>query len=334
LRHAEGPRAIPFFRQPSARLHPFDFTAVDVAGPFKTKVGRSEVKRWLMIFQCSTVGAVLFKMIETMETSSFLLGVERFLAVRPRPSVIIADNGTNFTGGAAALQEGQTPGTQQIDLSKAQSHFNIKFKFAPPRAPHFQGLVERFVGSVKSAIHSAIHSHTLTDEELRTVFARAMGHFNNMPKAYTTKSEVDFHYVPLTPGHFLMGVAYSELQPMDVEVEKLTKTLRYNRVCDMLDTFWKRLVAELSTHLRLYNMWMAKTRGLKLGDIALLLDAAKQGATPLIRITQVETGLDGHIRRVIYFDGFKHFARAISSIAVLLPAEEEDTIEDSEENND
>jgi hypothetical protein len=43
--------------------------------------------------------------------------------------------------------------------------------------------------------------------------------------------------------HFLMGTAYSELQPMDVEVEKLTKYLRYNRVCNMLDTFWKRLVA-------------------------------------------------------------------------------------------
>jgi hypothetical protein len=49
---------------------------------------------------------------------------------------------------------------------------------------------------------------------------------------------------------------------------------------------------------------MAKMRGVKLGDIALLLDPAKQGATPLIRITQVETGLDGHIRRVICFDRF------------------------------
>jgi hypothetical protein len=34
-----------------------------------------------------------------------------------------------------------------------------------------------------------------------------------------------------------MGATYSELQPMDVEVEKLTKALRYNRVCNMLETF-------------------------------------------------------------------------------------------------
>jgi hypothetical protein len=161
---------LPFFCHPSARLHPFDFTPVDVAGPFKIKVGRSEVKHWLLIFWCSTVGSVHFKMIDTMDTLSFLLAVEQFLAVTPRPSVIIADNGTNFMGGAAALQEERTPETQQIDLSKAQSHFNINFKFAPPRAPHFQGLVERFVGAVKSAINLEIHAHTLTDEELRTVF--------------------------------------------------------------------------------------------------------------------------------------------------------------------
>jgi hypothetical protein len=52
------------------------------------------------------VGAVHFEMIDIMDTSSFLLAVEQFLAVRPRPSVIIADNGTNFRGGAAALQDG------------------------------------------------------------------------------------------------------------------------------------------------------------------------------------------------------------------------------------
>jgi hypothetical protein len=66
----------------------------------------------------------------------FLLAVERFLAVRPRPSIIIADNGTNFTGGASALQEGRTPGTKQIDLSKAQSHLNIKFKFSSSSNSH------------------------------------------------------------------------------------------------------------------------------------------------------------------------------------------------------
>jgi transposase InsO family protein len=94
-------------------------------------VGRDKVKRWLLVIRCATIGAVHFEMMDTMDTSSFLRALERFLALRPRPSVIIADNGSNFKGGEAALKEKK--GSDQIDLEKAQSHFNIKFKFAPPR---------------------------------------------------------------------------------------------------------------------------------------------------------------------------------------------------------
>jgi transposase InsO family protein len=172
-------------------------------------VGRANVKRWLLVIRCATIGAVPFKMMDTMDTSSFLLALEQFLALRPRPSVIIADNGSNFKGAEAALKEKTE--SDQIDLEKAQSHFNIKFRFAPPRSPHHMGLVERFVQSAKAAIHSATNADALSDEELRTVFSRAMGHLNDVPIAYMVKSDANFHYTPLTPGHFLMGAAYSEL---------------------------------------------------------------------------------------------------------------------------
>jgi hypothetical protein len=68
---------------------------VDKAGPYQIKIDRSMVKCWLLIFRCSTVGAIHCKMIDSMDTSSFLLAVERFLVVRPIPSTIIADNGTS-----------------------------------------------------------------------------------------------------------------------------------------------------------------------------------------------------------------------------------------------
>jgi hypothetical protein len=42
----------------------------------------------------------------------------------------------------------------------------------------------------------------------------------------------------------------------------------------------------------------------------------------LVRVTQVERGLDAKIRRVTVFDGFTHFPRAITSLAVLVPAED------------
>jgi hypothetical protein len=230
------------------------------------------VKRWLLVIRCSTTGAIHLEMIDYMDTSSFLLPIEIFLALRPRPSVFIADNGSNFKGGDSALQGITEKG--QINLAKAQSHFNIKFQFAPPRAPHFQGLVERFVWAAKVAIHSAVHAHTLTDQELRTISSRAMGHLNNVPIAYTVKSEADFHYLPLTLGHFLMGLEFAELQPIDTENTKLTNATRYIRVCSVLELFWKRLVAELTSHLRVYNNCISKTRGVKINDIAFLCRCA------------------------------------------------------------
>jgi hypothetical protein len=130
-----------------------------------------------IVIRCSTTGAVHLDMIDYVDTSSFLLAVKRLLVLRPRPSFFLADSGTNFKGGDSALQDIAEKG--QINLAKAQSHFNIKFQFAAPRAPHFQGLVEKFVEATKATIHSAVHAHTLTDKELSTIFSRAMGHLNN-----------------------------------------------------------------------------------------------------------------------------------------------------------
>jgi hypothetical protein len=62
----------------------------------------------------------------------------------------------------------------------------------------------------------------------------------------------------------------------------------------------------------------------KVGDIALLLDLMKRGTTPLVRITEAKQDSDGHVRQITVFNGHKYIARAITSLAVLLPATEED----------
>jgi hypothetical protein len=131
-------------------------------------------------------------MIDSMDTSSFLLAIERFIAIRPRPTVILEDNGTNFRGGEAALKE-----KNQINITEAQRKLNIEFRFAPPRAPHHMGLVERIVGAAKAALRPALRTTSVSSEELQTVFAKTMGILNNFPIAYMVQSDMDFHYRPL-----------------------------------------------------------------------------------------------------------------------------------------
>jgi hypothetical protein len=86
--------------------------------------------------------------MDCVDTSGFLLAVKGLLALGTRPSVFMADGGTGFKGGDSALQDIEEKG--RISLAKVQSHFNIMFQYAPPRAPRFRGLVEGFVGTTKA----------------------------------------------------------------------------------------------------------------------------------------------------------------------------------------
>jgi hypothetical protein len=50
---------LPFFRLPSAKLHPFEFAAVDVAGPYYIIEHKEMHKRWLLVIRCRTIGEIL-----------------------------------------------------------------------------------------------------------------------------------------------------------------------------------------------------------------------------------------------------------------------------------
>jgi hypothetical protein len=114
-----------------------------------------------------------------------------------------------------------------IDLSEAQKKLNIEFQFALPRAPHFRGLVERIVGAAKAALRRALRTALVSSKELHTILAKTMGIINNFPIAYTIRSDMNFHYWPLTPNHFLMGQPYAELQAEDTM--KMTAVRRYKK---------------------------------------------------------------------------------------------------------
>jgi hypothetical protein len=175
---------LPFFRLPSSRLHPFGHSTIDVAGPFVIHFDKQTYKVWMLVIRCCTVGAVHLEMMNLISTPSFLMAVERFIAVWPRPTVFLADNGTNFRGAETRLNREAKKVKDQIDISEAQINLSIEFRFARPRAPHFMGLVERIISAAKAALKPALRTAALTAEEMRTVIAKTMGILNNFPIAY------------------------------------------------------------------------------------------------------------------------------------------------------
>ena len=80
---ADLPRERLAFKEP-----PFTNNGVDYFGPFYVAVRRSTEKRWGFLFTCLTTRAVHFEVVPSMDTSSCVMGIERFTARRGTPSVL------------------------------------------------------------------------------------------------------------------------------------------------------------------------------------------------------------------------------------------------------
>ena len=77
---------------------PLSISGVHCFGPFMVKYGRAERKRYGCIFTCFSVRAVHIEMIHSLDTSSFINALKRFISRRGKPRKLYSDNGLNFIG--------------------------------------------------------------------------------------------------------------------------------------------------------------------------------------------------------------------------------------------
>ena len=145
---------------------PFNHTGVDYFGPLYVPVRRSTEKRWGFLFTCLTTRAVHLEIVPFLDTSSCVMGIERFIARRGTPSTIWSNNGTNFVGAEKELLacikswNGIAP--------TIFAHKGVTWKINPPGAPHHGGSWERLVRSVKRVLYDILGSRRVTEEVLGT----------------------------------------------------------------------------------------------------------------------------------------------------------------------
>ena len=166
---------------PSARVttgHPFSTTGVDYAGPFQIKLGRVRrpvmVKAYLAIFVCLATKTAHIEVISDATTEAFLAALRRFIARRGLPSHLHSDHGSNFMGADSDLLSFYRLLEQQQTVTAIRSYLltnRVQWHHIPERAPHFGGLWEACVKSVKFHLKRVV-SAPLTFEELCTVCAQ------------------------------------------------------------------------------------------------------------------------------------------------------------------
>ncbi|XP_077971894.1 uncharacterized protein LOC144426909 [Styela clava] len=127
---------------------PFSYVALDCFGPFFIRQGRSDVKRYGVLFTCLTTRAVHVEIAQNLDMNSFIMALRRFVSRRGRVLEILSDNGSNFVAAEHELRQAiECWNQKQVNDFLLQK--NIKWIFQTPSASHHGGVFERQIRTVR-----------------------------------------------------------------------------------------------------------------------------------------------------------------------------------------
>ena len=201
-----------------------------------------------------SVKAVHIEVVSDLTTDAFQSCLQRFIARCGKPKTFMSDHGTNFVGAdrelknlTEFLQERKT----QETVGKFCSSQAIQWKFVPEQAPHFGGIWEAAVKSLKTILKKVIGDVPLSFEEVTTILTQVEACLNSRP--LTPISSEDDGIEVLTPGHFLIGQSLEAI-PDAIESYRPVSTLHRWQLCQCLVChFWKRWSNENLVLLRRCN---------------------------------------------------------------------------------
>ena len=298
-------------------LQAFARASVDFGGPFITIQGRGRkrVKRYLCLFTCLLSRAVHLEIAYSLDTDSFLNAFYRMTSRRGLPQEMMSDNGTNFVGAQAELQD-LVKRLDQEKIKNSLANKGIKWHFNPPSGPHFGGVHETMIKAAKKAIYSILGNADINDEELMTAFVGAEDLINSRPLTYQSANIKDD--LPLTPNHFLHGRIGGEFAPENVDETSYNMKKRWRRIQELEKHFWKRWITEWLPELNKRRKWLKGKRDLKIGDVVMVLSPnIGRGKWQIGRVTETYPGKDNHVRVVKVKVNDTEYVRPISKLSPL-----------------
>ncbi|XP_055912003.1 uncharacterized protein LOC129946017 [Eupeodes corollae] len=299
---------------------PFTHTGVDYAGPIEVKSwkgrGGKIYKGYFAIFVCLATKAIHLEAVSDMTTQAFLAAFRRFTARRGVCTEMYSDCGKNFVGANTELQRMMK--SAKIDwkqITTTTTNVGTKWNFIPPASPHFGGLWEAGVKSVKFHLKRVVRNETLTFEELSTLLTEIEACLNSRPLCPVSDNLDDFAI--LTPAHFLFGTS-AQLVPEADLAEKVSNLDRWRKIQIAVHSFWKQWSSEYLARLQQRPKWLKTEAQPQIGDLVLLKDERLPPSQwALARIISLVPGKDGLIRVVNIKTQSGEFKRPITKICLL-----------------
>ncbi|GFU54400.1 integrase catalytic domain-containing protein [Trichonephila clavipes] len=114
--------------------------------------------------------AIHLELLSDLTSDALIATLKRFTSRRGKCSKIYTDNATNFVGANSIVKKfHKSINFPDENLAKYFVSENIDWKFIPPKSPHFGGLWEAGVKSVKHHLKRAIGNLHFTFEEFETI---------------------------------------------------------------------------------------------------------------------------------------------------------------------
>ncbi|XP_062540783.1 uncharacterized protein LOC134208854 [Armigeres subalbatus] len=292
---------------PSYRVQPspaFFHTGVDYAGPFLIKsliqARKSMItKGYICLFVCLSTRAIHLELVSSLTTDAFLTTLRRFTGRRGPVSKIYSDNATNFVGAEAELEQLYTLFAIEHHITQLTEFCggrSITWSFIPPRSPHFGGIWESGVKSVKHHLKRVIGNQKLTFEEMSTVLVQIESVLNSRPLTPCSDDPTDL--TAITPAHFLVGRQMQAIPEPSYTTMKLSTLSRWQLGQVIQQHFWKRWLVEYLSGMQNRQKWFKRTK-IKEGALVLINDPnVPPMQWQLGRIIKTHPGDDNAIRVV------------------------------------
>lgn len=283
-------------RRVSFNTPPFTHVATDYFGPFFVTQGRTQQKRYGVIFTCMAIRAVHIEISHSLSTDSFIQALRRFISRRGNIKSITSDNGTNFVGACRELKKNIDDWNQTTIAQWCKQNY-INWHFNPPYGSHFGGVFERQIRSIRKIFSSVLTEQVnkLKDEDLVTLMCEIEAVLNNRPITELSSDPQDLE--ALTPNHLLLLNAGVTFPPGIFSPNDNFYRNRWKQTQHLVNLFWTRWSREYLTQLQERQKWTTDKKNCQVGDLVLVKDLTlPRNMWPLGRISEVFFGSDGIVR--------------------------------------
>lgn len=277
-------------------FRPFTHTGIDYFGPILIVQGRSNVKRWGVLFTCLTVRAIHIEIAYSLSTKSCIECIRNFTNLRGQPSEFYGDCGTNLVGTKNELQLA----LEEVDMDELAATFtsqHCKWNFNPPETKHMGGVWERLVRSVKTCLYDIMPMRKPTDEMFRSLLLEVMNVVNSRPLTFIPLDNANEE--ALTPNHFILGSSNGLKPPGDFDSDRPFLRSEWKEIQRLTDCFWKRFVKEYVPTMTRKTKWFQPVKQIDIGDVVLVMDEKNsRNVYPKARVVDRVIGSNDQVRRV------------------------------------